>query len=701
MSPITKLRIAIAQRVAPKGKSLGDVISGMTGFSIGANPLKKNVGYVWACINARSEAVARIEFKVNRRLPNGDSKEIANHDILKVLNNPNPQLSTFSLIEMTQQWLDAQGNAYWYFPVGQTTRKPKEIYLLPASQMKPVVDERLKDGSDNKFGLVTGYVYKKKAGEEIPFEIDEIQHFKMPNLNDPNVGVGVVQAGVEYIDTESIATQFSRRALENNAVPSGILTIKNDADADAFKEFKEKFRQEYGSVRNTGKIAIIQGGEAEFTKIGLSLGDIALKELKEMTRDDIMLMFRVSKPILGITEDVNLANAKVAEHVFAKRVVEPLMHRIVDALQPLMKRYGNDLELSFESPVPADMEAKATYLTQATAGLPFMTMNEARQAFDAGLAPLAGGDDLLVPFNLIPATDSSGGDSGGEGQKSSPKGVTKIVLQKVKKKSSIPTLTYEIKENFRLTLMKTQDSYEKKFAKKARAFVKAQKQAVLDALPEEKAFKIKAFEEVMFDVETEANKLSAATKGVAFDLSEKSGKLAFELVGAEPDDFVMEQHIQNHISDSIGRMSTSYNENTKTKLEAELSEALREQESVAQVKKRIERVYKEAEGYRAERIARSETLKASNYTAREAYHQSGYVQKLEWFANPDACEHCSAMNGVVIGIDQKEFLPLGASLEGVDENGNGTGKTFEIDYEDIENPPLHANCRCSVLPKFE
>ena len=85
---------------------------------------------------------------------------------------------------------------------------------------------------------------------------------------------------------------------------------------------------------------------------------------------------------------------------------------------------------------------------------------------------------------------------------------------------------------------------------------------------------------------------------------------------------------------------------------------------------------------RADLIARTETIRASNYGALEGYKQSGVVNQKEWLCTEDdrLCEECSAMDGTVIDLDDN-FQ---------DEEDN--------DYEDVGAPPLHPNCRCTLIP---
>ena len=77
---------------------------------------------------------------------------------------------------------------------------------------------------------------------------------------------------------------------------------------------------------------------------------------------------------------------------------------------------------------------------------------------------------------------------------------------------------------------------------------------------------------------------------------------------------------------------------------------------------------------RAEMIARTEIAKAATQGSIAGWKASGVVSNKQWLTAPDCCDECSALDGVIVGIDE-EF-----------PDGGGDGA------------PLHPRCECSVLP---
>jgi len=120
----------------------------------------------------------------------------------------------------------------------------------------------------------------------------------------------------------------------------------------------------------------------------------------------------------------------------------------------------------------------------------------------------------------------------------------------------------------------------------------------------------------------------------------------------------------------------------------EIANGLELGESIDKLRKRVEA--RLGESYiknRAENIARSETIYASNAGAELGYMQSGVVEGKKWLTAVDerTCEHCIAMNG--------RTAPLGETFDIKDIELN-----FDYSKGEMPHPPLHSRCRCTIVP---
>lgn len=639
----------------------------------------KNV--VYACVTSIAEKVAEYEPVLYK--PRGDQlEELNDHEFLRLLSNPQPDeetgISKFQLFEATQSFIELTGESFWYMALG-ASGKPRAIYLMRPDKMGLKLSEE---------GNVNGYYLKRNGVPAVTFDTDEILFHKTFNPHTPYRGMSTVQAGLEYIDTEDHTQVFTKNFFVNNAGLNGVLTINGEVSKSAFKKFVRAWREKYEGVDNAGKTAIVRDTDASFEKVGLGLNELDMRALRDMTKEDIYMMFRIPKAILGVSDKEGLGRASVEtfEYIFAKNVIEPKMKRLDFILQKAIRQYYDDEEIivRHRNIIPEDKEFN---LKAKESGVDkWLTPNEIRDI--DGLDPLPGGDVLRRPINSIPIEEATAPEA--DQQDGSQKKL-KVVLKDAKKDLEY---SLEQKEQFRMELMKNQELYEREYKKSIKSTLVEQEKEALNNLEAKATSLNKAYTEPLFDI-SEANiRFLEKLLPTLFDLYGTQGALALIFAGDTESEFVITNAMRAIITNSTARMANNFNQETLEKLNASLAEGVSAGESLGKLKKRVGAVYGDVRGYRLERIARTETLKASNVATQFAYKQTGYVKSKEWVVNPGACEFCRALEGKTIRLDEN-FLDIGQTLEG-DEGGD-----YMIDYESITNPPVHPNCRCTIIPVRE
>lgn len=101
---------------------------------------------------------------------------------------------------------------------------------------------------------------------------------------------------------------------------------------------------------------------------------------------------------------------------------------------------------------------------------------------------------------------------------------------------------------------------------------------------------------------------------------------------------------------------------------------------------------------RAQTIARTESARAYTDGQNAAWEASGVVKGKTWLVSPYACEFCEAaakeFGEKSVGVNDA-FYERGATITGA------SGATMALDFDDTSGPPLHPNCRCSLLPVID
>lgn len=146
--------------------------------------------------------------------------------------------------------------------------------------------------------------------------------------------------------------------------------------------------------------------------------------------------------------------------------------------------------------------------------------------------------------------------------------------------------------------------------------------------------------------------------------------------------------VKDYLADFRDVTLVGTNALTQTAVRDTLLEGVQAGEGIDDLKARIRLVFADAEGYRAERIARTEVVTASNGANVAAYQISGVVDEKEWLATRDSQtrETHKEMDGQAVGILGNFVSPSGDTAQ----HPGG----FSSAEENI-------NCRCTVLPKLK
>lgn len=139
-------------------------------------------------------------------------------------------------------------------------------------------------------------------------------------------------------------------------------------------------------------------------------------------------------------------------------------------------------------------------------------------------------------------------------------------------------------------------------------------------------------------------------------------------------------HAVDWVKQHAGETITGMNKATVEDIRDLVADAFEQQYDVDELSSKIADLI--GDEARAEVIARTETMRASNEGQQEAWDQateSGLLtgdEKQEWIVTPDdrLCPICEPMDGVQVGLDE----------------------LFDVDGDQVDGPPAHPNCRCTI-----
>ena len=641
-------------------------------------------GVAYRCINTLSEAIAGQYAPFPYTLDaQGKKVTIPNHPFWQVLNNPNPDLTYYQLIEGSASFIEQFGEFFWYMVPGAVTgfgNGVKEIYLLRPDKVGIQLDK--------KTGEVIGYKYQVgTTGETMPFEVEEIMHFMTFNPKNPYRGYSTVEAAFEYIMTEEEVSRFTRNYFRNNAAMSGVLSVTGKLTRDNWNKFVRQWREKYQGVDNAGKVALVRDSQINFTPVTSSISEMQLTDLKQTTVDQILMMFRIPKGLFGMESDQGLGRASVEtlEYIFAKWTVDNKLDRLDDFIEQIIKKYYPKIvaQISHENIIPDDKEFELSKVNQLVDRV--ITRKEVRDK-DPDLANnvIPGSEQLFTTIQQMPLEDA------GEQPPVTSTG-KKIVLVKSKKKDLKYTTTQ--KEAYRLGVERNAVAYTRKYKQAFTKVLAKQKQTVLDNLQHLGKNLKKDIGDDLMDQGDEDTSFWSELQPVLTALTLEQGQLAMEFSGAADAKYQQSQALLSAIQKSTKKMSQNFDQETVDELNSTLGEGLQAGETIDQLSSRVSDVYDKASDWRSDRVARTESQSAANGATLDAYQQNPVVVAMTWFANPDACEYCAELDGTTVGLEDI-FVAQGDSVDVGDDS-------YQADYGDVDTPPLHPNCSCTIVPETD
>ena len=652
------------------------------GFQKKKNFTEEYKNWPYACATARGEAVANIDLD----LIDGDNV-LEDDPILDLLNKPNPSMTGYDLFLATQIYKDLDGNAFWWLARKDQKDGKGEvsaIYILKPDRVHIVCDK------DNPL-IITGYVYNQRDGSRIPFTPEEIIHHKKFNpLADhpfPHRGMGIIEAAAWAIDTDNEIRQWNYKFFRNSAQPKGILAFKGEGSLsdDEYKRIKEEWALQHQGSENAHKIAIISGNMG-WEQTSPNQTEMDFNDQKLFNRDEVLSLFRVPKPIVAITDDVNRANAEAAIYVFAKLTIDPEMKALTNTLNefllPLIEP-DTTKKFVYESPVPED---RVQTIAEYTAGIDkWFTRNEIRAR--EGLTETENGNEFFGTINQAPIdTALPEAKKAIEPQKKNIKPKTNIekavaeLVAKLPKAKEVKQLADLTKRNYIEIWNRSIETNSVALMKRLVAYFEAQEKDVQKRLREEmkglkpKEFVYKAVEDIVFDMPEQIGAgINLITPFIA-EYLKQSGDQAALLVG----DIAFDDKtpiIQQFIKDRAKLFAEDVNSTTRGKILDQVNEGIAQSETIDDISKRIDGVFEEAKTSRTRMIARTETSASQNEGAKQAYIQGG-IEKWQWVVVAPEDEDCMVDDGEVVKIGDP--FPSGA----------------------IQPPDPHPNCVCSTIPYF-
>lgn len=375
---------------------------------MGARELYATQANLHAVVSFLADSIAQLPLKVYTRDDENDRRRDRDSKAAKLLWKPNPDQTAYEFINAL---------AVEFFLMGCST-----IWILPDSksesgfQLRLIPREWITD-TDRSTNYAPD-VLKVHTSTGIALEIgrDEFVQFRMYSPGNPGGYQSPIaalrQTLTEQIQADKFRTEIYRSSGRFNAYitrPKDVAPWDDETKSKWLTAFREGWSADGG---NSGKMPLLEDG-MEIKPYQFNAKEAQYAETKQLSREDVAAAYHINPSLIWHTTTQTYASAKDnARALYADclgPVLQMIQQRINSFLLPIIGADQNTyVEFDLTEKLKGSFEERASIL-QASVGGPWMTRNEARA--DNNLPPIEGGDDLIVPLNVVEGGQASPQDT--------------------------------------------------------------------------------------------------------------------------------------------------------------------------------------------------------------------------------------------------------------------------------------------------
>lgn len=646
--------------------------------------------WVYACVSRRTLDVASTPICLYDK---ATGKKIEQHDILTLLNNPNPRMGLTRRTFVS--WLEASlllsGSCYFLMDEVDGRGVPQILWPLIPSLVQVVPSKDPKVFRD-------GYLYHAGA-KPIPLGVEVCKQAQLFNPMSYDYGLPPLSAARASVDTHRASTRYNLRFFDNSARPDLVFTTPHSLTPEQRNRMAAIWMKRHrGEDKSHLPTFLEKGTEAKL--IGINQKDMDFIEQKKMSREEVCSAYQTPPALVGLFEYANYANAEEQEKIYQRSTVVPDARHLCEflnhALLPLFDRSGR-VELRVdESAVKAlqeDEDKRSQYVDRYfKMGVP---LNQLVRAYKLPFGEVAGiGDRSFVAgvqdANAVP-TEVQTPPALLPGPAGAP--LTDEVPPKDEEKAArVPSVAQRKEKHARMLVLA--DSLGGELRVAVRKVFDEQRDRIMAAVHAaggEKPSK----ESLAIDTEKQKNLLADAmaphVKIGVYAGRDAEMRVVRDLVKKDMPRVSRkgEARIDKWVAKKVFAWAEDMNKATLKRVDAIIEGALADGASVEELSKLLAEAFDSERDYRTLRVAQTEMIAALNEGALEAYRENPFIEGKAWLATEDEVtrdDHRIA--GETYGADNP--VTVDGDFKVGDASGPAPGQTGD--------PAQDINCRCSVFP---
>lgn len=574
-----------------------------------------------AVVSFLADSVAQLPLKVYVRGENNKRTRDMDSPAARLLYRPNADQTAYDFINAVMvEYLLMGVSTVWLLP-DPDSESGYQLRLIPKEWIMNT--ERSTNYAPDKIRITAG-----TGGGYIDIPRTEFIQFRRYSPGNPGGYNSPISALRQTLNEQIQADKFRSNIWSSSGRFNAYITRPANVQLwtdEQRKLFLTDFREGWGKGgSNAGKMPLLEDG-MEIKPYQFNAKEAQYAETKQLSREDVAAAYHVNPSLIWHTTTQTYASAKDNARALYADCLGPtlqmLQQRINSFLLPMV---GADPEtyviFDLTEKLKGSFEERASIL-QASVGGPWMTRNEARA--DNDMPPVEGGDELIVPLNVVEGGQASPQDTHMEANSGEPE-VKLIVPSHRKEVGKIRIKGRSYKEE------------DEEVADVLRKFFRRQANSVLPRLGAKSAS--------WWDEERWNTELAEDLLPVIDRIADAHGENAAGILGTDYSVALTRAYLKKLVQ----ARAKAINVSTYRKLVDLIEDAEAELEPT--------QVFEKREGKDADTFGQAFATAIAGWAIIEAVHQaqrSGYQKKVEkeWVTGPNSRPSHAAMNGQRVGID--------------------------------------------------
>lgn len=256
----------------------------------------------------------------------------------------------------------------------------------------------------------------KNGGTAVDVPRSEFIQFRTYSAGNPGGYLSPISALRQTLEEQIQAGKFRKQLWASSGRLNAQIIRPKDVqpfDDETRKRFIDAFRSSWGAGGSkAGSIPLMEDG-MEIKPFQTSFKEQQWQESVTLSREDVAAAYGVNPSLIWHTGTQTYASAKDNARALYSDCLGPVLQMLQQRINSfLLPRLGATpdtyVEFDLTEKLKGSFEERASIL-QASVGGPWLTRNEARA--DNNLPPVEGGDELIVPLNVIAGGQASPQDT--------------------------------------------------------------------------------------------------------------------------------------------------------------------------------------------------------------------------------------------------------------------------------------------------